>query len=159
MPSQFGYSHKNLSKVIIGMGLCLLLTGCMKDQPAIEILETPTHEPVMADCFVYFYLSAWEDRDGNGIWDAGEPPLAGVEFSVGGNYAHSLRGGKGISDESGEAVIDTWSPGGCLESSFFSVSAASPEGYQLTTESPIRHDANSLSNGSYEFGFRRVADN
>ncbi|KAA3643143.1 MAG: hypothetical protein DWQ07_21740 [Chloroflexi bacterium] len=140
-----------IKQALLGLGLEVALAGCI-----FGPLSTPTPVPVLADCFVNFHLSAWVDADGDGNRDEGEAPLQGVEFFVNGPYASSVAGGKGTSDENGEASIDTWSPGGCLENAEFSVLAETPEGYELTTISPIVHDGSTGLNGDYAFGFAPI---
>jgi uncharacterized protein YceK len=110
-------------------------------------------DQVLADCFVNFYLTAWEDLNGDGVWDEDEPPLEGVEFRMIGNYAHSFAGGKGTSDKQGEASIDAWAPGGCPNPFDFNLQAQTPEGYRLTTAAEVIHDASSEQVGRYQFGF------
>lgn len=150
----FRYFLRNIGRGLLYLGLGVALTGCRFDLP--EVGRTATPEPVQADCFVYFYLSAWVDADGDGVRDEGEVPLEGVEFYVGGMYAYSMKHGRATSDENGEASIDTWTPESCPES--FTVSAEVPEGYQLTTDSPMTHDGSSGLGGRYEFGFLPAKD-
>jgi hypothetical protein len=121
-------------------------------------LDQNSSDDVQADCFVNFYLTAWEDLNGDGAWDESEPPLESVSFIVRGNYAHSIAGGKAVSDENGEAAIDTWAPGECLQVYSFSVEAEAPEGYRLTTAAEILHDGSQKPVGRYRFGFVSVEE-
>jgi hypothetical protein len=76
---------------------------------------------------------------------------------MGGMYAYSMKRGRGISDENGEATIDTWTPGSCPES--FSVQAEVPEGYKLTAEAPVKHSGSNGLSVRYVFGFRSLDNN
>ncbi|MDO9546087.1 MAG: hypothetical protein Q7J07_04975 [Pelolinea sp.] len=107
----------------------LLLTGCSNE--ILFLKKTPTPQ-ILADCFVTFYPYAWVDSNANGTLDDGELPLQNVEFAVDGMYAYSAAKGRGISDEDGNARIDTWTPGECPEK--FTVRATLPDGYLLTTD-------------------------
>ena len=82
--------------------------------------------------------------------------MAGAEFFVAGSYAHSLSYGKAVSDENGEAVVDTWSPGGCIDLEGYSIQATAPEGYQLTTTSPLPYDPEASPTNPYTFGFQML---
>lgn len=144
-------SFSFIKQALLVLGLVIALVGCSFDP-----FGTPT-PPVLADCFVNFRLSAWVDVNSNGHWDEEEPPLQGVEFLVSGPYAHSVAGGKDTSDEKGEAGIDTWSPGECIEGAELTVLAEVPEGYELTTLAPIMHDGSTGLNGEYAFGFKPLA--
>ena len=153
MKNRFEAYSKYLGKMLVSLGLVVVLMGCTANP-----LTTPTPDLVLADCFVYFYLSAWVDVDGDGVWDEEEVPLPGIEFSISGKYATSLVEGRQTSDENGEASIDTWSPGACLDDAGLTVHAEPPEGYEVSTGSPVLHDASSGLNGTYTFGFRMVAE-
>ena len=124
-----------------------------QNQAKNQAQKNPTEGEIQADCFVNLYLTAWEDLDADGVWDAGEPPLEGVEFRMSGSYAHSLAGGKGTSDAEGEAAIDAWAPGGCPNPFDLSVQAQAPDGYRLTTDPEVVHDGAAESVGRYQFGF------
>jgi len=127
----------NLRVKALGL-LMLLLVSCragdgISPQPT---LSTPTSKPeVLADCFLYFHLSAWEDFNADGIRQAGEIPLEGVEFTVEGLVAHSVSGLRGVSNSEGQAMIDIWQPGGCIGE--FTISASAPEGYLASGETLI----------------------
>ena len=150
-------------RFLLCIAVALTLSACAPAQPPADLpaptatsttMPTVTPEAVLADCFEYFYLAAWLDTDGNGVWDQGEQPLAGVEFFVAGSYAHSLSQGKAVSAENGEASVDTWSPGGCINLEGYSVQATAPEGYQLTTTSPLPYDPDASPTNPYIFGFQ-----
>lgn len=83
--------------------------------------------------------------------------IKGVEFIVGGMYAYSMTRGRGINEENGEVTIDTWTPGSCPER--FSVQVEVPEGYELTTEAPVKHGGSNGLSGRYVFGFRSIDNN
>jgi hypothetical protein len=53
------------------------------DAPVREILVTK--HPFAPLCERTYHPRAWLDGDSNGVWDAGESPLAGVQFHIDGN--------------------------------------------------------------------------
>jgi hypothetical protein len=71
---------------------------------------------------------AWLDSNGNGVWDQGEDPLPGVDFSVSGEL-DAVQGG--ISDKKGEAVVGAINMS-CGAS--FSICAEPDPRYRLTTQ-------------------------
>ncbi|MFN8513816.1 MAG: hypothetical protein U0232_19465 [Thermomicrobiales bacterium] len=84
--------------------------------------------------------NAWIDSDGNGQQDAGEPPLAGVEFAL-------RSGDHGVSDAAGQYTLHAMS--GCSAVPTFSVSALPPAGYALTTPGVVELKGD----GKVAFGF------
>ena len=124
-----------MNKVLLALCALFLLAGCSNTGDLPTAAPEIEEKEVLADCFLYFHLTAWIDENANGELDAGELPLAGVEFRVDGGYASSTSKGRATSDEEGNATVDTWTPGGCPDT--FSISATPPEGYTLTTESPV----------------------
>jgi len=123
--------------------------------PASSTTPTPNPE-VLSDCFLSFQVAAWQDLDGNGLWDASEPPLEGVEFSLQGNYAQ-IWGKPYLSEANGQLTISTWNPGRCIEQDY-TITAIPLETYEPTTPASTTF---SLATGdfSYEaqFGFRAVS--
>lgn len=120
--------------------------------------STPTPTPeVLADCFLTFQVAAWQDLDGNGLWDASEPPLEGVEFRLQGTVAQ-MWGEPYLSDADGELTISTWSPGSCADQNY-TITALPVESYEPTTPVSVTF---SLGAGdfSYErqFGFHAVTE-
>ena len=74
--------------------LCLSACGMLPDtfEPITdldlpEILEPKPDAEVLADCFVSFQVAAWQDLNGDGVWDESEPPLEGVTFNLQGLFA------------------------------------------------------------------------
>lgn len=90
-----------------------------------------------ADCDTTLVARAWVDRDGDGFWGAGEPPLAGVTLR-----AQDGRGGAtwgaGASDERGEIVLAFGHPCGAGD---WLVYAYPVPGYRQTTPDTIGEDA------------------
>jgi hypothetical protein len=121
--------------------------------PKPDLIDTSV---VLEDCFLIFRLGAWQDIDGNGAWDASEPPLEGVKFRLDGIYAE-LWGYPYLSGEDGRVTLETWSPGGCPEQDF-TIIADPPVSYVPTTPPSVKI---SLSTGKspfdMQFGFRVVA--
>lgn len=131
------------------LGLTLFgLVGCSAP-------SRPADNEVLADCFIYFYLTAYEDADHDGVRDEGEQGLEEVTFVVRGNYAHSVAGGRAVTDHDGQATIDTWSPGSCQDfGTQFSIDATVPSGFTSSTNFPIEVDGTAFSQ-EYAFGFMR----
>ena len=110
----------------------------------------------ISDCTWYGSAKAWIDSNGDGLLDASEPPLYGVEI-------HVEDGETGLVDISwpvitntrGDAQLSVSLPG--CASTAFELSVDIPEGYRLTTRSRIRVQPDlwgSLSTQPvYYFGF------
>ncbi len=103
----------------------VLLTGCSQD------------------CLWGGRAQAWIDRDANGVWDAGEPPLPGVTFSVVDARSKS-RWAQGVSDASGGASLHFLY--GC-DRREWEVQAQPPAGYRRTTPERVRDGT------PFRFGF------
>ena len=117
---------------LLTISLILVLAACAHfSQSAI----TPSPE-IMADCFLYFYLSAWNDLNQNGIWDDSEPPLQGVEFQIDGRFAYVFTRPPYLSDEDGKYVIMTGAPGFCQDADY-TIKALPPESFEPTTPDTI----------------------
>jgi len=129
------------------MALVMIAAGC---GPLASPTPTPT-DVIYADCWVYFNLSAWEDQDGDGVRADGEPPLEGVEITLGGYYAHAFAGPTGSTDDNGMLSIDTWSPGGCFGD--YEITATAPDGYEPTTDTFVTVLEDDIVS-EHEFGFR-----
>ncbi len=136
--------------------MAVLLSGCgsisipPQTTPSTFPQSTPTVE-VLADCFMYFHLLAWEDSDADGVREEGEPPLEGVEFSITGYYAYSFAGGQGTTDAQGLLTIDTWAPGGCGGDDF-EIRATPPEGYLASSDTTLKVSPGQIPL-DFEFGF------
>jgi hypothetical protein len=147
---------KSCSPVAPALFFMLVVAACTS-LPLSEPRPTPTREEVLADCFITFHLSAYEDFDLDGVRDEGEEGLAGIEFVLNGNYAHSVAGGRAVTDQNGDATIDTWSPGGCQEfSSQFSIDAVAPADYTPSADFPFEVHSDRFTQ-QYEFGFYPAA--
>ena len=115
----------------------------------------PTPTPVvMSDCFISFKVAAWEDLNGDGVWDVSEKPLAGVEFHLKGIFAEQFGPDPDPSKGDGWFSILIWSPGNCIEQKY-TISAVPPESYEPTTPTvvtfsdPLHLEA--------QFGFQAVS--
>lgn len=121
--------------------------------PVPALTATPV---VLADCFVTFRLGAWEDLNEDGVWDASEPPLAGVKFPAPGRFAQYW-GDPFVSGADGWLEISAWAPGNCPEQDI-PVTVVPPESYELTTPASLTL---SLTRGesayAVQFGFRKVS--
>jgi hypothetical protein len=124
--------------------------------PPIPTQPIPTStSAVVQDCFLDFHLGAWQDMDGNGLWDPSEPPLEGVRFHLNGTYAE-LWGYPYLSKADGWVNLETWSPGGCPVRNF-TIIADPPESYDPTTPASITISlAAGKSPFEVRFGFRAV---
>lgn len=104
-----------------------------------------------SDCSWGTKAQAFVDENLNGRWDEGESPLSGVKFFVVDAQGNSGYGGGWESDRSGNAFIGFLTS--CNESADYILSAATPEGFMLTT--PQRVEAGSESAKTFTFGFAK----
>ena len=142
---------KKLSIFIATIFLIGALGSCVGNMP------TPK-KVIMYDCFRQIKIKVWNDLDGNGFWNAAEPPLQGVKFSLNGPIAQLTSANYPLSDVDGLLDIDIWAPGVCSEKNY-TISATPPEFYESTTPNPISF---SLPTTEFEyeaqFGFRSVSE-
>ncbi|MCA9919389.1 MAG: hypothetical protein KC445_15625 [Anaerolineales bacterium] len=106
------------AKKMIGLFLLLLLLGAAACTPPsveqIPVRQTPSAEPeptsavpeILADCFQPTQALAWLDENGDGVQDANEPPLAGIQFVLEPSVSS-----RATSDENGVADIVAVTPG------------------------------------------------
>ena len=148
-------TKQTLCYPLLGFLLTLLLAGCAPptlvdapDSPAeettvpVEVTATPE---VLADCFQSATAVAWLDENGDGVRDAGERPLAGIEFVL-----EPTAYSRTTSDENGIAAILATTPGDhCQEP--LQISAVGYEGYTLTTPGTM---ADIDPEQEYAFGFQ-----
>jgi hypothetical protein len=114
---------------------------------------TPTPE-VMSDCFESFKIAAWQDLNGDGLWDISEPPLEGVEFHLQGIFAQKWGPDPDSSKGDGWLSILIWSPGDCIEQEY-TITVVPPESYEPTTPTTVTF-SDSLPFEA-QFGFRAVS--
>ncbi len=115
--------------------------------------ESESSSEILADCFIDFNLSAWDDLDGDGLWDTSEPPLEGVTFQINGRFASVLIKYPYISDENGQCIIRTWAPGFC-NAGDYSITAVPPESFKPTTPNSITLSLTSADfSQEAQFGF------
>jgi|GEM_PF-6656666 len=100
-----------------------------------QIKATLTPE-TYRDCGWNRTIDTWIDANENGVWDADEAPLAGVQFKVENTITQFVYdwGGTEVSGPSGTTTLDIFL-GGCPEVSL-EVIAQPPTGYRPTT--PLR---------------------
>ena len=146
--------RKPLTYWMMTLSIWGLLAACAP--PTTERItprETPTAEEdaadpadqIVADCFYSATALAWLDENGDGRWDEGEPPLAGIEFIL-----EPTAFSRTVSDENGVADIFATTPGtDCPEPTH--LLAIRYDGYALTT--PGRIDEVDLTE-EYTFGFQ-----
>ena len=121
-----------------------ILTACTPPTTEVATPDVPTPD-MLADCFQWATALAWQDDNGNGVWDDRERPLAGIEFILSPTvYSRT------ISDEAGVADIFATTPGGnCFE--IVDIQAVRYDGYVLTTPSTVK---NVQPDEEYAFGFQ-----
>ncbi len=88
---------------------------------------------------------AWLDENANSKWDANEPPLPGVQFSIGLDHP--------VSDFKGEGHGALVSVLACDPSFKISISAELPLGYYFTTSSTVTTTGGEGNHGPFLFGF------
>jgi hypothetical protein len=146
---------------VIGV-LLIAACGLVTPSPTATPSPTSTLEPTsiptpeaLGDCFLSFRVTAWQDLNGDGLWDASEPPLEGVEFRLQGPFAQ-IWGKPYLSDADGELTISTWHPGSCIEQDY-TITAVPTESYEPTTPASATFSP-ATGDSSYEgqFGFRAV---
>jgi hypothetical protein len=143
----------NLQRILVGLLILMMLLACrLTDIPGMFEMPATSTPMILADCFRYFYLSAWHDLDGDSLWDASETSLAGVEFYISGN-ASVLSKYPCLSDEDGYCTIRTWTPGNCFAQDI-TITAVSPESYVPTTPTSITCSLTSVEfSCEAQFGF------
>ena len=102
------------------------------------------------DCIWSGTAQAWLDENENGVWDAGEPPLANVHFVI--DDAHNNLtdvGDEAISDETGQTRLTVWLPS-CPRTAF-EVTAESPPEYVLTSAPRLAPDEDNTVTFSFAF--------
>jgi hypothetical protein len=117
----------------------LLIAGCRPAQSTPEII---------ADCFWSAQAYAWIDADADGVADADEQPLEGVEV----NFSLNFYSG-GATGPDGLASVSGMHPGGCDTPVANNIVATAPEGYTATTELTLPY---SDDQDRYEFGFQPI---
>jgi len=108
------------------------------------------------DCVWGAPVAAWIDLNRNGIHEPDEPPLENVEYQVNDTWNNYKDvGHKSIRQTDGQEVMVVWLPG--CPWARFEVEAKAPQGYELTTKSPI--EATGWRYGDerlFEFGFAPI---
>ena len=135
--------------------IIIVLFVCACKTLATPLWGTPTPTPeIIADCFLSFKMAAWDDLNGDGVWDESEQPLAGVEFHLQGLFAQQWGPDPSPGNGEGWFSILVWSPGNCMAQEY-TISAVPPEAYEPTTPSTVTF-ADSLDLEA-QFGFRAVS--
>ena len=154
---------KIYGKIAIAASLIYTITACshVSRKESIstpEILNESISSPeILADCFVDFYLSAWDDLDGNGFRDTSEPSLEGVAFRIDGRFASILSKYPCISDDDGQCIISTWAPGECAAGNY-TITAVPQESYEPTTPTSITLSLTPVDfSREAQFGFRALS--
>lgn len=141
---------KTFRKIAIAVSLIFTIPACSHFSQD-ENIAPPV---ILADCFVDFHLSAWQDLDGNGFWDTSEPSLEGVVFRIDGRFASLLSKYPGTSNEDGYCIIRTWAPGDCAAGDY-TITAVPPESFEPTTPNSITLSLTPVDFSSEtQFGFR-----
>jgi len=126
----------------------LLLNACE--------LNKDTNSQIMEDCWHDIRIAVWQDLNGDGIWNASEPPLKGVKFDVVSGPVGEINGGPSISDKEGIYLMDIWHSSRCGNNSSetYSIIASSPDSYLPTTPNPVIFSGNIIQ--QVQFGFRPI---
>jgi ligand-binding sensor domain-containing protein len=104
-----------------------------------------------ADCGWSTQVSAWIDANSNGMRDAGELPLPGVNFFFNNaNGSSQYRRGPSVSNSKGETRLYEFMPGCPIVT--FEIYPEAPAGYQLTT-APRQTSRGPGDGDSFSFGF------
>jgi hypothetical protein len=154
---------KIIPKIMCGTSLIFPLISCAifnPNQPSFSpsLIKASPSPQILADCFLNFNISAWEDIDEDGLWGASEPALEGVKFNINGSFASILSEIPCTSDQVGRCSISTWAPGECLGGDF-TITALPPDAYQPTTPSPLTISLVSTEfSGKAHFGFHTLAN-
>ena len=110
----------------------------------------------IGDCTWYGSAQTWIDLNSDGLFNAGEPPLDGVQIHVDDGKAGVVEiSWPAITDIRGVAPLSVSLPG--CTSTAFELSADTPEGYRITTRPRVQIQPDpweSLSSQPvYYFGF------
>jgi hypothetical protein len=108
-----------------------------------------------ADCGWTGEGHAFLDANGNGHWEAGEPPLEGVQFSVK-DVLSDVHGDGGTTDACGRVELYMWMPG-CPDVKLL-VFAKSPPGYRISTSASVTVHEDAQGIELVRFGFVPVED-
>lgn len=87
------------------------------------------------------------------MWDDSEPPLAGVEFHLQGQFAQQWGPDPSPDHGDGWFSLSIWSPGNCIEQEY-TISAVPPEAYEPTT--PVAVTFSDSLSLEVQFGFRAI---
>ncbi len=153
------HTISKLSLGFVGFYLLFLVQSCnglsVTSTPTPVPQPTPTEEPVASDCRWIATGKSWNDDNQNGVWDAGEQPLANVNIWV----DDTLNGYQKVnedlantvaSDADGNVEIAVWLPG-CPDVKF-EVYTEAARNCKLTT--PERIPVNMEQRDPvYSFGF------
>lgn len=96
----------------------------------------------------------WEDLNGNGTWDSGEPPLSGVTAKL--SFASRMPSSGTPTGEAGQIHLAEFRAGcacKCWEGEFVAVDV--PAGYRATTPTMVELVGPNLE---YSFGFQLIED-
>src|SRR5574340_1723755 len=74
---------------LLGAALACAPLAASTPKPIPASTPTPTPQ-VMSDCFRSYHMAAWNETNRDGVRQESEPPLAGVEFRLTGQYAELL---------------------------------------------------------------------
>lgn len=106
---------------------------------------------VFADCGWSGTAFAWIDTNEDGVWDATEVPLPGVQFQINDTLnAFTDVGSDAVSDWKGYAYPTVFLPG-CPDAEF-EIIARSPPNYRTTTPAQMV----APSNGTFRFGYTYI---
>lgn len=144
------------SGILMAM-IVLFLSACgISTRVEVSTATSTPDQYLMADCWHFFRVTAWQDLDGNGLRDVSEPPLEGVKFDIRGPIAE-IDNPTLLSNADGRLDIEVYHPGKCFVETY-TIIAFTPDSYEPTTLSSVTFSLNS-DETVYEvhFGFRAVS--
>ena len=148
---------KNIGKVLFVIFILVSCAPAITPTPALTIDNSGIPSPtplVMSDCFISFKIAAWQDLNGDGLWDISEPPLKNVEFHFQGIFAEKWGPNPDPGKGDGWFSILIWMPGDCIKQEYM-ITAVPPVSYEATTPSVVTFSGSKPFEA--QFGFRAIS--
>jgi hypothetical protein len=146
-------SNRNVMLCILISITTLVLDSCGLGKYINPFIDTPTNV-IMADCWISFHITAWQDLNGDGLWGEYEPPLEGVKILPYGPFASITSGYPLLSKPDGQLDIGVWHPGNCYNETY-TIVAYPPEVFTPTTPTSISFSIKPTESVyKAQFGFR-----
>ena len=148
---------KNIGTVLFVIFILVSCAPAITPTPALTIDDSGIPSPtplVMSDCFISFKIAAWQDLNGDGLWDISEPPLKNVDFQLQGIFAEKWGPDPDSGKGDGWFSILIWMPGHCIEQEYV-ITAVPPISYEATTPSVVTFSG--AEPFEAQFGFRVIS--